>query len=509
MPSCALVDYTGEWDDSNARALLRATASAGRRVAGLAFGNELVTDKGIEARLSAAAYARDVVRFGSLVRTIWPLQSGHSPLLLAPDVQYMDDSWMSAFLHELWPPLPSAAPVGVTPASSSGKTAQEAISAAGDGDESERLAPPPVDALTHHMYPLGASAELGQRNLRSKLIDPRRLDQQIVERLHLAERLVLNRTRRQARLFVSETGGAYNSGQAGVTDAFGSSFWWLALLGELGRHSHDVACRQTLVGGRYALVDLRRRDLAPDFWSTLLWRRLVSPKVLRSARLSKAPAHEAAIAVRTDVGGAVSADGGAGESGGASVGSAADTAADAAGPGASSTARPPPPPSESRLRSYAFCARATASDVNVAGGIVVLLLNLSPESTQEVTLELGGLRAAMEDTSDPNGTQTSRLDFVLTAPSLASRIVSLNGRPLQLLADGSIPALEGEPHVGRTMRLPPLSIAYYAFPEAQNAQCFTQDQLTERKRAAKGGSEKGKRAKKLWAKLASAKKGRA
>ena len=69
-------------------------------------------------------------------------------------------------------------------------------------------------------------AEAGdEAGLRAKLLDPRRLDQGIGERLRVASRIVSNHTRGQAKLCVSETGGAYNSGQSGVTDAFGSAFW--------------------------------------------------------------------------------------------------------------------------------------------------------------------------------------------------------------------------------------------------------------------------------------------
>ena len=51
-PSCC-TNYSGAWDAGNLRAFLRATAASGHRPAGLAFGNELVTDKGIEAHLPA------------------------------------------------------------------------------------------------------------------------------------------------------------------------------------------------------------------------------------------------------------------------------------------------------------------------------------------------------------------------------------------------------------------------------------------------------------------------
>ena len=43
-----------------------------------------------------------------------------------------------------------------------------------------------------------------------------------------------------------------------------------------------MGCRQSLIGGRYALFDVATRSLSPDYYSTLLWRRLMSPKVLRS-----------------------------------------------------------------------------------------------------------------------------------------------------------------------------------------------------------------------------------
>ena len=37
-----------------------------------------------------------------------------------------------------------------------------------------------------------------------------------------------NRTAGAAEVALSETGGAYNSGQRGTTDAFASCFWWAA-----------------------------------------------------------------------------------------------------------------------------------------------------------------------------------------------------------------------------------------------------------------------------------------
>ena len=55
-----------------------------------------------------------------------------------------------------------------------------------------------------------------------------------------------NRTGGAAEVAVSETGGAYNSGQRGTTDAFASCFWWADLLGSLAKHEHAMGCRQAL-----------------------------------------------------------------------------------------------------------------------------------------------------------------------------------------------------------------------------------------------------------------------
>ena len=49
-PACC-TSYSGAWDGSNLRELLRASAAAGLRPAGLAFGNELVGAHAIEVRL--------------------------------------------------------------------------------------------------------------------------------------------------------------------------------------------------------------------------------------------------------------------------------------------------------------------------------------------------------------------------------------------------------------------------------------------------------------------------
>ena len=446
--------------------------------------------------IARRAYAAEVKVFASLVRAIWP--PPHTPLLLAPDMNVMDERWIKDFLAALFPPAPPAPPPAPSGGDGDGdggtggeEDGDEDVGAARGHRRRHRRSPPPphppppaplqpLDYLTHHMYPLGAGDD---PELRTKMMDPKRLDQSIGERLRLASRLVTNRTRGLAKVCVSETGGAYNSGQRGATDSFGSSFWWLDLLGGLGRSAHDFACRQTLVGGRYALVDLARRQPNPDFWATLLYRRLFSPKALRAVRLAPR---------------------------GGAAGANASTAKAASG---------------NWLRSYAACARAgkdssssssssstrdgTVSDgrygddtLNVNGGAVILLANFASETTSVTTIDLGGLREACEHRvcEDPDGVQIARIDYLLTSgevvagtrsPSLASRTVKLNGQLLRAGADGTIPPLEGEPTVGRVVRLPPLSYGFFVFPEARNSVCFTPRQLAEQRHEQKAAAARG------------------
>lgn len=239
-------------------------------------------------------------------------------------------------------------------------------------------------------------------------------------RMPQAARVLSNRSGGVARLSVSETGGAYNSGQDGVTNAFVSGFWWNDLLGALSKHGHAFACRQSLVGGRYALLDLRSGQPSPDFYSTWLWRTLMSPKALRVVRWS--------TRLRN-----------------ASVPARAPNAS--AGP---RRAPPPPPPAPDAtplLRAYAHCARSSTPLLNERGGVSVLMLNLG-EDAASITVELPG--------ADEEG-GLARIDYVLTADTLGSRSVRLNAKRLRALPNGSLPLLQGTRARGRRLSLPPLS----------------------------------------------------
>jgi len=80
---------------------------------------------------------------------------------------------------------------------------------------------------------------------------------------------------------MGEAGGAYNSGQHLVTDAFISGFWYLDQIATFAVFGHQRYCRQTLIGGNYGFLNTTTLHPNPDFYNSLLWRRLMGEGVLR------------------------------------------------------------------------------------------------------------------------------------------------------------------------------------------------------------------------------------
>ncbi|KAF4349806.1 hypothetical protein G4B88_004446 [Cannabis sativa] len=83
--------------------------------------------------------------------------------------------------------------------------------------------------------------------------------------------------------WVGEAGGAYNSGRNLVTNAFVFSFWYLDQLGMSAAHDTKTYCRQSLIGGNYGLLDTNNFIPNPDYYSALLWHRLMGRNVLSTS----------------------------------------------------------------------------------------------------------------------------------------------------------------------------------------------------------------------------------
>ncbi|KAE8711260.1 Heparanase-like protein 3 [Hibiscus syriacus] len=85
-----------------------------------------------------------------------------------------------------------------------------------------------------------------------------------------------------AVVWVGEAGGAYNSGHHLVTNAFVFSFWYLDQLGMASKYDTRTYCRQSL-GGNYGLLNTTNFEPNPDYYSALLWHRLMGRNVLSTS----------------------------------------------------------------------------------------------------------------------------------------------------------------------------------------------------------------------------------
>lgn len=85
-------------------------------------------------------------------------------------------------------------------------------------------------------------------------------------------------------VWLGESGHAQFGGQPGASDAFEGTFWWLDQLGALARRHIQVSVRQTLSGSNYGMIDDVTLEPRPDYWASVLWRRLMGQRVLDVAR---------------------------------------------------------------------------------------------------------------------------------------------------------------------------------------------------------------------------------
>lgn len=235
----------GVWLGEQAQRLIAYMGKRGYPVDVWEFGNEANVfwfTHGLGHHLDAAQYSKDLRRFSQLVREHFPAARVAAT---------------GAFLQPVMgepPPrlLPDLLPLL--------------------GSE--------LDVLTWHYYPQQSRrCWSATRRARSGLL-------LIPEHLAEFDRLsgyvlgLRDRHAERAEVWLGETGGAQCGGEPGISDRYESSLWWVDQLGRAARSGQPVVVRQALAGAHYGMLDSETLEPRPDYWASLLWKRLMGERVL-------------------------------------------------------------------------------------------------------------------------------------------------------------------------------------------------------------------------------------
>ncbi|KXJ22945.1 Heparanase, partial [Exaiptasia diaphana] len=112
-----------------------------------------------------------------------------------------------------------------------------------------------VNAVTwHHYYVNGRTAKI-EDFYKATILDG------LVAQLKEVSDIVVSTTPPNTKPWIGETSSAYGGGARGLSDRYVAGFMWLDKLGLSARLNEDIVIRQTLFGGRYALLD---SDMNPN-----------------------------------------------------------------------------------------------------------------------------------------------------------------------------------------------------------------------------------------------------
>mmetsp|Transcript_14396 Transcript_14396/g.42992 ORF Transcript_14396/g.42992 Transcript_14396/m.42992 type:complete len:881 (-) Transcript_14396:185-2827(-) len=126
-----------------------------------------------------------------------------------------------------------------------------------------------IDIFSYHLYAgYGLAPEIAQQVASTDFLDDSRS-------VMAAATEAARRADPAFPALVSETAAAWHSGAPNVTDAFESGYWYLDHLMAAAAGGYAATCRQTLVGGDYALVDNSDWRANPDVYVARLWREVM------------------------------------------------------------------------------------------------------------------------------------------------------------------------------------------------------------------------------------------
>ncbi|XP_052569433.1 inactive heparanase-2 [Peromyscus eremicus] len=201
-------------------------------------------------------------------------------------------------------------------------------------------------------------------------------------------------------------------GTNNLSDSYAAGFLWLNTLGMLANQGIDVVIRHSFFDHGYNhLVDQNFNPL-PDYWLSLLYKRLIGPKVLA--------VHVAGLQRKPQPGRVI----------------------------------------RDKLRIYAHCTNHHNHNY-VRGSITLFIINLH-RSRKKIKLA-GTLRDKLvhQYLLQPYGQE-----------GLKSKSVQLNGQPLMMVDDGTLPELKPRPlRAGRTLVIPPVTMGFYVVKNVNALAC--------------------------------------
>ncbi|NXF74985.1 HPSE2 protein, partial [Sclerurus mexicanus] len=262
-----------------------------------------------------------------------------------------------------------------------------------------------VDAVTWQHYYIDGRVAKVTDFLKTRLLDT------LSDQIRKIQK-VLNTYTPGKKIWLEGVGTTSAGGMNNLSDSYAAGFLWLNTLGLLASQGIDVVVRHSFLDhGHNHLVDQNFNPL-PDYWLSLLYKRLIGPKVLaiHVAGLQRKPRPGRVI--------------------------------------------------RDKLRIYAHCTSYHNHNY-VRGSITLYIINLH-RSRKKIKLA-GTLR---------DKTVHQYLLQPYGKDGLHSKLVQLNGQPLAMVDDGTLPELKPRPlRAGRTLVIPPLTMSFYVVKNVNALAC--------------------------------------
>ncbi|XP_064923308.1 inactive heparanase-2 isoform X3 [Columba livia] len=262
-----------------------------------------------------------------------------------------------------------------------------------------------VDAVTWQHYYIDGRVAKATDFLKTRLLDT------LSDQIRKIQKVVNTYTPGK-KIWLEGVGATSAGGMNNLSNSYAAGFLWLNTLGLLASQGIDVVVRHSFLDHSHNhLVDQNFNPL-PDYWLSLLYKRLIGPKVLaiHVAGLQRKPRPGRVI--------------------------------------------------RDKLRIYAHCTSYHNHNY-VRGSITLYIINLH-RSRKKIKLA-GTLRDKIvhQYLLQPYGKD-----------GLHSKSVQLNGQPLAMVDDGTLPELKPRPlRAGRTLVIPPLTMSFYVVKNVNALAC--------------------------------------